>query len=71
MAEAHGNGLISYVVTEESIREFVGAEEGQEITPEMIREKLDLHELPEAGDGEIFADEERGVEGMVPVSRVN
>ncbi len=70
LAEAHGNGLISYVVTEESIREFVGAEEGQEITPEMIREKLDLHELPEAGDGEIFADEERGVEGMVPVSRV-
>jgi len=70
LAEAHGNGLISYVVTAESIREFIGAEEGQEITPEMIREKLDLHELPEAGDGEIFADEERGVEGMVPVSRV-
>ena len=70
LAEAHGNGLISYVVTAESIREFVGAEEGQEITSEMIREKLDLHELPEAEDGEIFADEERGVEGMVPVSRV-
>ena len=70
LAEAHGNGLISYVVTAEEIREFVGAEEGQEITPEMIREKLDLHELPEAGDGEIFADEERGVEGMDPVSRV-
>jgi len=70
LAEAHGNGLISYVVTDASVREFVGAEEGQEITPEMIREKLDLHELPEAGDGEIFTDEERGVEGMVPVSRV-
>jgi hypothetical protein len=70
LAEAHGNGLISYVVTAESMREFVGAEEGQEITPEMIREKLDLHELPEAGDGEIFADEERDIEGMVPVSRV-
>jgi len=70
LAEAHGNGLISYVVTDASIREFVGAEEGQEITPEMIREKLDLHELPEAGDGEIFADEERDIEGMVPVSRV-
>ena len=70
LAEAHGNGLISYVVTDASMREFVGAEEGQEITPEMIREKLDLHELPEAGDGEIFEDDERGVEGMVPVSRV-
>ena len=69
LAEAHGNGLISYVVTDASMREFVGAEEGQEITPEMIREKLDLHELPEAGDGEIFADEERSVDGMVPVSR--
>ena len=70
LAEAHGNGLISYVVTDASMREFVGAEEGQEITPEMIREKLDLHELPEAVEGEIFADDDRGVEGMVPVSRV-
>ena len=70
LAEAHGNGLISYVVTQESMREFVGAEEGQTITPEMIREKLDEHEMPDAEDGEIFEDDERNIEGMVPVSRI-
>ena len=71
LAEAHGNGLISYVVTDASMREWLGFEEGERpITLEDIRQGLDLHELPEAVEGEIFEDDERDVVGMVPVSRV-
>ena len=71
LAEAHGNGLISYVVTDESMREWLGfGEDEGPVTLEDIRRGLDLHELPEQDDGEIFADEERDVVGMVPVSRV-
>jgi len=71
LAEAHGNGLISYVVTDASMREWLGFEEGERpVTLEDIRQGLDLHELPEAVEGEIFEDDDRGVVGMVPVSRV-
>lgn len=56
MAEAHGNGMIAYVVDVEEFKDF-GIEPSQEA-------------LDEFEDGEIFYDEERGKDGLVPISRI-
>ena len=69
LSEAHGNGLIAYMVPTDQVREFLELEEGQPITPEVFTEKLDEFELP-GEEGEIFEDDDRNVSGMVPVSRV-
>tara|TARA_R100001440_G_scaffold6147_1_gene12795 strand:+ start:6588 stop:9041 length:2454 start_codon:yes stop_codon:yes gene_type:complete len=71
LSEAHGNGVISYVVPEESMREFLDfGEDDGEITIEDVRRGLDAHEVPEAIEGEIFEDPQRNLGGLSPITRL-